>query len=168
LTDEWTSSEHSATGADAPYRYLTLAATRALECNGCGDCCDSRRSDGYWAWSSLPAGQYAEHCGGSPLVIPIELVDGDWRDRLHVSEDSAELSPTRFRCSAFRTSGDGGTCTRHGSWRPSQCEEFPAGGDAVETELAEHGSVLLESVAFPRCTWYRIVVIAPGDSRLAS
>ena len=67
-------------------RYLTLAAARALECNGCGDCCDSRRTPD-WAWGALPASQFAELNGGAPLIIPIEPVEasvgGGWRDRAH-------------------------------------------------------------------------------------
>lgn len=159
----------SAGGSDASNRYLTLAAARALQCNGCGDCCDSRRTDGFWVWGSLPIGQYAEHCDGSPLIIPLERVDGAWRDRPRDPTDSSALSATRFRCTAFVTDeGGGGSCARHRDWRPPQCEEFPVGGDAVTAELAENGSVLLQSAAFPRCTWYRVIVVAVGDPRLVT
>ena len=154
---------------DTPYRYMTLAAARALECNGCGDCCDSRRSDGFWTWGSLPEGQYAEHCDGVPLIIPMERVDGLWSDRRYESSDAGESTPTRFRCSAFRPDSDGGgSCGRHEAWRPARCGEFPTGGEAVEAELAARGYVLLQTAAFPRCTWYRVVVVAGAHPRLVT
>ncbi|MDO9444355.1 MAG: hypothetical protein Q7K37_03495, partial [Dehalococcoidia bacterium] len=62
-------TEHDA--PPQPLRYVTLEAARALECNGCGDCCDSRRTDGFWAWGTLPPDQYREQCG-EPLIIPLE------------------------------------------------------------------------------------------------
>jgi hypothetical protein len=45
----------AAASAVPPMRFVTLAQARALECNGCGDCCDTRRTDGYWAWSAFQA-----------------------------------------------------------------------------------------------------------------
>ena len=44
---------------DTHRKYMTLSEARSIECNGCGDCCDSRRTDGYWTWGSLPTDQYA-------------------------------------------------------------------------------------------------------------
>jgi len=153
----------------AAYQYLTLRAARALECNGCGDCCDSRRTDGFWTWGSLPADQFADRADGRPLIIPLELVDNAWRDRAPSEEDAHELSATRFRCSAFRPDTDGrGSCGRHDRWRPPVCGEFPVWGDALATELSERGEVPLQTDAFPRCTWYRMVVTRDDDPRLVS
>lgn len=153
-------------------RYLTLDAARALECNGCGDCCDSRRTDGYWTWASLPLDGYASECEGEPLIIPIMPVDGGWQDRPHRTQDLAELSGTRFRCAAFAPTPPsaehptgGGSCSRHDRWRPTACGEFPVGSTQLETELAEMGEVPLETGAFPRCTWYRTTVVRPDDPR---
>ncbi|MDA0365853.1 MAG: hypothetical protein O2843_08325 [Chloroflexi bacterium] len=152
----------------ASYQYLTLDAVRALSCNGCGDCCDSRRTDGYWTWGFLPADQFASGCDGQALIIPLALVDGVWRDRPAREEDAHELSATRFRCSAFRPDAEGGgSCARHDQWRPPVCGEFPVGGDALPKELAEHGEARLQTDAFPRCTWYHMVVVPEGDPRLS-
>ncbi len=149
-------------------RYMTLEAARALECNGCGDCCDSRRTDGYWTWGDLPADLYASICG-APLIIPLERTDdGGWRDRAHLEEDAVGLSGTRFRCTAFVPQPDGGgRCGRHDLPRPSKCGEYPVGGSAIEGELAEVGEVLVPADAFPRCTWYGVVLVRADDPRLA-
>lgn len=156
-------------------RYLTLASARALECNGCGDCCDSRRTDGYWTWASLPADGYADRCDGEPLIIPLALVDGSWVERTHLDSDLGELSGTRFRCAAFVETpptemlpGGGGSCARHDSWRPPACGEFPVGGEGLEAELREHGEVVLSTDAFPRCTWYRMTIVGEGDPRTSA
>ncbi|PKN82600.1 MAG: hypothetical protein CVU47_02465 [Chloroflexi bacterium HGW-Chloroflexi-9] len=149
-----------------PLRYVTLEAARALECNGCGDCCDSRRTDGFWAWGTLPPDQYREQCG-EPLIIPLERVDGVWRDRTHQAEDLGWLSATRFRCSAFRPQEDGrGLCGRHDQWRPEPCGTFPVGDASIPLALAQGQDVPLETSAFPKCTWFHMVVVPDGDPRL--
>lgn len=148
-------------------RYVTLEFARSLECNGCGDCCDSRRTDGFWTWGALPPGQYAEECGGQPLIIPLELTDEGWRDRPHHPEDEHGFAGTRFRCAAFLPQADGrGLCGRHDQWRPSKCGEFPVNGSAIEVELAETGEANLSVSAFPRCTWFGMTVVGNGDPRL--
>jgi len=152
----------------AAYQYVTLDAARAMECNGCGDCCDSRRTDGHWTWGFLPTDQFADRCDGRPLIIPLERVDDGWRDRAATEQDAHNLSATRFRCSAFAVTGDGrGSCTRHDQWRPSVCGEYPAWGADLATELAEFGEVRLQTDAFPRCTWYRMTVVRDGDVRVS-
>lgn len=157
------------TGPDRVRQYMTLEAARALECNGCGDCCDSRRTDGYWTWGDLPADLYASICG-EPLIIPLERTDdGSWRDRAHLAEDAVGLSGTRFRCTAFQPQPDGGgRCGRHNLARPSKCGEYPVGGAAIEAELAEVGEVPVPADAFPRCTWHDVVLVRAGDPRLGS
>ena len=153
---------------------MRLSDARALVCNGCGDCCDSRRTDGYWTWGSLPADGYASETGGTPLIIPLVKVDGVWQDREVGPDDLAELGGTRFHCSAFvdtpptvELPDGGGTCARHDGWRPPQCDEFPVRGQRIEEELAASGAVPLETGAFPRCTWYRITIVRDDDPRLA-
>jgi Fe-S-cluster containining protein len=147
-------------------RYVTLAAARALECNGCGDCCDSRRTDGFWTWGDLPADQYSSICGGVPLVIPIERSEDGWRDRPYQANDASTLSGSRFRCVAFQPQPDGGgRCGRHQLSRPSKCGEFPVWGAGIEVELRETGAAAVQVGAFPRCTWYGMVVVADDDPR---
>jgi len=154
----------------AERRYLTLAQARALACNGCGDCCDSRRTDGFWTWAALPADGYRHLNGGEPLIIPLERVDrGGWRDRPHVPEDDLEFSPTRFRCAAFVPLEDGNAlCRIHDSERPSACEAFPVWGAAVERDLEDRGEAVLQTGSLPRCTWYGVVVVPDGDPRLGT
>ena len=161
--------------------YLTLEAARALECNGCGDCCDSTRTDGYWTWGALPPDQFASLNDGVPLIIPLERIPSSeaiassddapaatgWRDRAPTSEDEKELFPTPFRCAAFRPQSDGrGLCGHHDRPRPDRCGEYPVHMPHIETELADHGEVALNTSAFPNCTWYRTTVVPEGDPRL--
>ncbi len=151
----------------APARYVTLAEARALECNGCGDCCDSRRTDGFWTWGALPADQYRAQADGQPLIIPIERIHDGWQDRPHDPADQSSLSGTRFRCAAFQPQEDGrGLCGRHGQWRPQKCGEFPVWGADIEDELAATGLAVLHVGAFPRCTWHGMTVVREGDERL--
>ncbi len=149
-------------------RFVTLDEARALECNGCGDCCDSRRTDGFWTWGELPEDQYREMSPRGPLIIPLERGgDGQWRDRDRLPSDAQELSPTRFRCTAFRPQPDGrGLCGLHDRPRPPRCREFPVWGAGLAEELAERGEVRLHTGAFPRCTWYGMYLVRDGDPGL--
>ena len=154
--------------SDAPeVRYLTLAEARAIECNGCGDCCDSRRTDGFWTWGSLPGDQYAGLTTAGRLILPLERTDAGWRDRGYEAADAQALTPTRFRCAAFEPHVDGGGgCGVHDQPRPRQCGEFPVWGGAVEADLGAQGEVWLQTGAFPRCSWFRMCVVHDGDPRL--
>ena len=155
--------------ATSAIRYLTLDEARALECNGCGDCCDSRRTDGFWTWAALPPDGYRHLNRGDPLIIPLERVDQGWRDRAHVAEDDLDFSPTRFRCAAFVPLDDGNAlCRIHDSERPRACGEFPVWGADIERDLEERGEAVLQTGSLPRCTWYGVVVVGDDDPRLAS
>jgi Fe-S-cluster containining protein len=149
---------------------MTLATARAIECNGCGDCCDSRRTDGYWTWGSLPPDQFASLNNGEPLIIPLERRDGgEWVERPRGELDGAELSPTRFRCAAFQPQEDGrGLCGHHDRVRPERCGEFPVYEVHLEPELQAQGEVALNTSAFPRCSWYGVVVVPEGDPRITA
>jgi hypothetical protein len=162
-------------------QYITLAHARALECNGCGDCCDSRRTDGYWTWGTLPPDQFASLNDGTPLIIPLERIPSSeipatsddaptaasgWRDRAPNQKDELELSPTRFRCTAFLPQEDGrGLCGHHDRQRPDRCGEFPVRMPHIEQELTDHGEVALNTSAFPNCTWYRVTLVPEDDPR---
>ncbi len=161
----------AATRTASGTRFVTLDEARALECNGCGDCCDSRRTNGFWTWGELPEDQYRGLSIDGPLIIPLERVErgdgGEWRDRDRLPSDALELSPTRFRCSAFRPRPDGGgLCGLHGAPRPPRCGEFPVWGAGLAEELAERGEARLHTGAFPRCTWYGMSLVRDGDPRL--
>ena len=150
-------------------RYLTLAAARAIECNGCGDCCDSRRTDGFWTWGALPFGQYQDLAGGEPVIVPLARVEGSWRDRDWVEDDEDPLGPTRFRCSAFQPQLDGGgRCGLHAAPRPAKCGEYPVWDSDLEETLQAEGEVSLLTSAFPRCSWYGVRVVADDDPRLTA
>jgi len=155
---------------DIPRRYITLSEARSIECNGCGDCCDSRRTDGYWTWGSLPTDQYASMNNDEPLIIPIIKSDENnigWIDRKRVDQDQLEYYPTRFRCSAFLPQEDGrGLCGKHDSLRPDKCGEYPVHTPGMEEELLEQGEVILNTDTFSRCSWFKITVVLEHDNRL--
>jgi len=147
-------------------RYLTLSEVLAIECNGCGDCCGSERSDGFWTWGPLPESQYRALNQGAALIIPIERIDGSWRDRAWVESDTHRFTPTRFRCTALTPVADGGgTCALHASERPAQCGEFPLGGSEIQRALGVDEEAWLQTDAFPRCSWFRICVVRDDDAR---
>lgn len=159
---------------DERRRYLTLAQARALDCNGCGDCCQSSRTDGFWTWGALPRDQYRAFMDGQPLIIPVmrapsspEDDPGAWRDRDWRPGDDSEATPTPFRCSAFRPQLDGrGLCGIHDRERPSKCGEFPVHMVGQDDDVEARGVMHLETSAFPRCTWYRMDAVAGGDPAL--
>jgi hypothetical protein len=164
------------------HTYITLRDARGLECNGCGDCCDSTRTDGYWTWGTLPPDQFASLNGGAPLIIPLERITSSepipssdeapapalpWRDRSPNQKDELEFFPTRFRCAAFLPQLDGGgLCGHHDRPRPDRCGEFPVRMPHIEQELADVGEVALNTSAFPNCTWYRMILVPNDDLRL--
>ncbi len=148
-------------------QYITLADARSLECNGCGDCCDSARTDGYWTWGELPTDQYRSMYGGEPLIIPLARTDEGWVERPREDADGSAYTPTRFRCAALRPQPDGrGLCGIHDQDRPPRCDEFPVKVIGLEEELEECGEFLLTTSAFPRCTWYQMTIVRDDDPRL--
>ena len=152
---------------DERRRYVTLAQARALDCNGCGDCCDSSRTDGFWTWGAVPRDQYRALLEGSPLIIPVMRSDGGWGDRDWRPGDDSDSTPTPFRCGAFRTQPDGrGLCGIHDRERPSKCGEFPVHMIGQDEDVEARGMMHLETSAFPRCTWYRMDAVATGNSAL--
>jgi Fe-S-cluster containining protein len=157
------------TGGNVESQFVTLEQARAMECNGCGDCCDSRRTNGYWTWGVLPEQQYRELTSGDALIIPLQLVGEQWVERDFQPEDAHELTPTRFRCAALEEQPDGrALCGRHLEERPPRCGEFPVWGPDIEPDIAEHGELWLPTDSLVRCTWYRVCVVADDDPRLGT
>ena len=153
--------------AEMRRRYLTLEAARALDCNGCGDCCDSTRTDGFWTWGTLPRDQYRPLMDRMPLIIPVTRGDSGWHDRDWRPGDDSDATATPFRCSAFRPQPDGrGLCGIHDRERPSKCGEFPVHMERQDEDVEARGVMHLETSAFPRCTWFRMDAVAAGHPAL--
>lgn len=157
---------------DERRRYLTLADARALACNGCGDCCDSSRTDGFWTWGALPRDQYRPLMGGEPLIIPVTHAPAEdpgagWHDRDWRAGDGSDVTATPFRCAAFRPQPDGrGLCGIHDGARPVKCGEFPVHMAGQDADVQARGVMHLETSAFPRCTWFRVDAVALADPAL--
>ncbi len=126
------------------WRYMTLAEARAVECNGCGDCCDSRRTDYHFGWGKIPTSQYASYNGGLPLIQPIGG-PGD--------------TCGKFRCAVFVDDGDTGRCGLHDKRRPKLCGTFPVFGTDVADLLDDGMPVRLKTEQLRRCTWYAVIVV---------
>ncbi len=138
---------------------MTRAEAEALECNRCGDCCESRsverRWPGFghwWRWPGIPPNRLAEFNDGRPLVIPLlEVTPGMFED----APPSVYLGCAPYRCTQFSRDDDGlGSCGLHDRPRPPICGDFPFkymdDPEAFESRMA----------FFPNCTWYGIEIVA--------
>lgn len=129
-------------------RRLTLAEAQQIECNGCGDCCDSRRvartEDGQFAW------RWGRILGGEQwLIIPLE------------SSEQGRIDG--FRCTAFLGNAESGVCTAYDR-RPARCRSFPVFGAHAEDISAaverdgEYRLPLTDTLF--RCAWAGVTIVA--------
>lgn len=129
---------------------LTIAEARALECNGCGDCCDSRRSPSpvHWVWDSRsPRDELARM-----FIIALADVRGRW------VELPRNPGAEPFACRMLRPAPDGtASCAVYDVGRPSVCADFPVFFPWLDT-LDEPWTVLPEG-NLPRCTWADVVIV---------
>ena len=153
------------------WRYLTAAEARALTCNRCGDCCDSRQLDSPHdcQWGALPASQYAEYNDGVPLIIPLEerdgrYVDAEWRHGMGVAT-RALRDATSFRCVRLVVWPDGETsCGLHNKPRPPVCGDFPQ----LPSESVEPGDEReCRAAGLERCTWAGVLLVSDDEPALA-
>lgn len=149
-------------------RYMTLAEAQAIECNRCGDCCDSRRVG--FTFSGQIAWTWGKRVDGMDgLIIPL-------REALPLMlEDDHSLRPAApvgaFRCAAFVATGDGvtslgGDCARHGDPAlPSICSGYPvfgayAGTIARTVQRDGEFAIPVPGAAGSRCSWADVVIVA--------
>lgn len=145
-------------------REMPLAEAQALECNGCGDCCDSRRVEGArWWWGDMPdGGLYACLNDGRPLIIPLrEVHEGAWEQALPMPQ-ATDGRVRQYTCAAFRNDGDTGSCALHEAERPPICSSFPVfktWGQALLADALIHGYSEPATSWLPRCTWFDILIV---------
>ncbi len=148
-------------------RYMTLAESRALECNMCGQCCGSEEADlaGFplrqYTFGAIPAHQWRVMNGGKPLIIPLTLSGRgrDWRP-----SDAEGAIPPAFRCEALSHHPDGTTrCNLWQSRRPPPCNSFPTNARQHPADLRGGAYVLLNTQYQRLCTWVDVLV-CPDDS----
>ncbi len=150
------------------WRYLTLTEARALECNGCGSCCDSRvhSTDGelHFGWGAIPKHQYKGMNKGAPLIIPLEQVGPSaqgrpWRD----GDQRKATSAKGFACSQLQPEENGKRlCGLHGQRRLQPCGQFPVWYPYLEKLLAQGGCEPTRTQGMEQCTWYAVVLV-PDD-----
>ena len=142
-------------------KLMTLSEAQSLECNGCGDCCGSKRTDLSFGWGQLPQHQYRTNNGGNPLISPLDSKTLKSRPWSHRDKNRNNTQEVLFECAAFCQNSDGtGSCTIHEK-RPERCQEFPVFSEQMKEnieiagEYFNHGGNLL-----PRCTWFNVLVVA--------
>lgn len=142
---------------------MTLAEAQALECNGCGDCCDSRRAGNRWHWGRAEDDLFASLNGGLPLIIPLRQAHaGAWEQALPLPTTS-NGRVEQFTCAALRPAGDTASCALYGSLRPAVCSSFPVfggWGDSLDLEARTEGYATPQTGWLPRCTWFDVLIIA--------
>ncbi len=162
-------------------RDVTLAEARAMECNRCGDCCDTTGEhvktdpevglplfvwtiDGQTTAFDLPEDRYAERYG-RPLINPVIRGDGGLitGDEFEIDADG---KPHRsFKCDALvRDSEDHATCGLY--WnragdpeRPYHCGSFPVHGLEADMAIWKGGEYIPHTSALPRCTWFALRIV---------
>lgn len=142
---------------------MTLKEAQALECNGCGDCCDSRRlaKQGIrFGWGSRDFDE--------TLLIPLrEVHEGSFEQDI---PRAAAEAYTPFACRELQPQADGrALCGIHDGSQPQTCKDFPIFGGhaasiAVDVETSSTGSAWTPAARLPRCTWFDVYIVAePGD-----
>ncbi len=141
-------------------RYLTIDEARAIECNQCGDCCDSRRafatSSVDWSWGNV--------AGDDPMILPLfQTHGGHWEAIPGIVRRGSRIG--RFECRHFEaTAPDRARCAIQYSDKPEVCSVFPVFSD-VATEWLEKfpwANYKLNSRVLPRCSWYGVRIVLPS------
>lgn len=140
---------------------MTLAEAQALECNRCGDCCDSRRA--YRAGVIWSLGEAREDHALIPL-IPLRMVhDGVFEQALPAPAVLGRADP--FTCAALQPQADGtANCGLHNAQRADVCGSFPvfgAHGEDLARKLAASPEQAVWTQAHPlrRCTWADVWIV---------
>ncbi len=168
-------------------RDVTLAEARAMECNRCGDCCDTTsehvRTDpevglplfvwdkpGHDAAFELPEDRYEKRYG-RPLIRPVIRGDGGLVVARAFEVDRNGNEHRSFQCAALMrvTTLDGeekpATCSLYGNRgdddpnRPYNCGAFPVYGMEAEAALLNVGEYIPHTSALPRCTWHGLRIV---------
>ena len=152
-------------------RVMTLTAAQALECNRCGQCCDSRiaqraanRPTHHWWWGDdAPRDGYAEFNGGKPLIIPLYAAHrgGPYEAMPQLAGGAGVAYLAEYTCAVLQRQPDGtATCGLHDQPRPAICGDFPvfgAHGDAYRDMMATRRLPIPLDVP-PGCTWANVYV----------
>ena len=162
---------------------LTLAEARALECNRCGDCCDTTsehvRTDKavglpLFVWDKrtddaafhLPEDRYEKRYG-RPLIRPVVRGDGELVIGKEFERDGNGEEHRSFSCAALVRDADDPdktACSLYGNYRPDparpyNCGAFPVFGMEADQAVNVGGEYIPHTSALPRCTWYGIRIV---------
>ncbi len=156
-------------------RDFSLREVRDMECNRCGDCCDSSRPDvkidpgtglPLWVWGdNLPEDRYKSRFG-KEMVIPLIRGDGEMIEAKDFEYDADGKPHRSFRCQFLERSEDGtANCGIYDQpepkRRPFNCGSFPVFSQEVDDAIIDHGYFIPPTGALPRCTWYGMRVVGP-------
>lgn len=141
---------------------MTLTEAQALECNRCGDCCDSRRA--FRSSDSLRWG-FGPHRPDHELIplIALRMVhEGVFEQALPAG---ALTSGGPFTCAALQPQPDGtANCGMHNAERAEACGSFPVfgvHGEDLERRLAAspEQAVWTQAHQLRRCTWADVWIV---------
>lgn len=154
---------------------VSLTEVRSMECNRCGDCCDSSRPDvkldpdtglPLWVWgSNLPHDRYRLRFG-EEMVKPLIRGDSEMVEAKDFEYDADNKPHRSFRCRFLLEEENGQTrCAIYEQpepeRRPLNCGSFPVFGLELDDAILDHGFFILPTGALPRCTWYGIRAVGP-------
>lgn len=142
------------------FRYVTLEEARSWDCNFCGGCCTSTRTDAeplhMYTFGRLPKHQWKKFNGGKPLIIPLTRTGKPraWR------EEDAQGDGPAFVCRALGLEEDGTTrCRLFGSPRHAACGEFPIFSSITDDEVLRQDWHAIPHTTYQRaCTWVDIMI----------
>jgi len=164
-------------------RDVTLTEARAMECNRCGDCCDTTsehvlldRRTGLprFVWTKpgmdtsfeLPEDRYAKRYG-RPLIMPVIRGDGELVTANEFERDANGEEHRSFQCRALQATDDPDVkhCELYAhrgdadANRPYHCGAFPVFGLEADQAINIGGMYIPHTAALPRCTWHGIKII---------
>ncbi len=154
---------------------VPLREAREMECNRCGDCCDSsgeyvkldkEHSVPLWVWgNNLPEDRYKSRFG-KEMIIPLVRGDGGLVEAEDFEIQSNGEPHRAFRCTFLERDEEGlASCGIYEQpepeRRPYNCGSFPVFGQEVDDAIIDHGYFIPPTGALPRCTWYGMRIVGP-------
>ncbi len=154
---------------------VPLREARDMECNRCGDCCDSsgenvkldkKHSVPLFVWGgNLPEDRYKSRFG-KEMVIPLVRGDGGLVEAEEFEIQSNGEPHRAFRCTFLERDEEGlSSCGIYDQpspeRRPLNCGSFPVFGQEVDDAIIDHGYFIPPTGALPRCTWYGMRIVGP-------
>jgi len=181
--------------AGAQLRDVTLREARAMECNRCGDCCNSLNENvkrdevtglPMVVWGSKFPEDLYESRYGKRMLQPVGFLDDSsempYQGRIGIvdkfEEDENGKPYTCFSCAFHRQdTPEFSTCTLMETYsnpdpkkieqlRPLNCGDFPIFGTSINDTLVAGHPFVPATGSLPRCTWHGLRIVGPYRDEL--